>query len=426
MKALTAFLLLILLATPLCAADTWVFLGDSLTVATIGNGAKFKSEVKAAYGVDIEVHNTSRVGKHSYEYVNEIDSILRKYPNAKYFPFMIGTNDVLHYSDSQAKWLQGHLVKVLDKIKAAGRVPILFRIPFRKYQGGDPLAAFNTKVYDPLIAKYSPQWFDKAKNRGLLDMHSFLKSNPSYLAGDGVHMTSAGNGAARKTIHVGLMAKVVYGRGQSSSHSGQTNNSIQFSLLGEQPPAVQNTLPGNNVVGNGASVHPGQHGVIIICPGELSGSGAQVDQLPPNVNKEVIEKLMQSVLKARSKADGIFALCQLEAAFARADRSTLQNCKDEIKTYQLLITALGYSAGGVDGLYGPKTRAAGQKVRVALAQAYLKALGFDAGKIDGIEGPITRRAISACSQAGGPAPNGAISQEYVISLRQKHGKPSII
>ncbi len=388
MKAICTAFFFIMATTTIFAADTWVFLGDSLTVGTIGNGEAFKAEIKAAYGVEINVHNTSRVGKHVTEYVKEIDTILKKYPQAKYFPFMIGTNDVLHYSHQQGKWLRRHLVTVLEKIKRAGRTPILLRIPFRRHSSGDPLAAFNTHVYDPLIQQYSKAWYDEQNKKGLLDMHSFLKTKPSYVASDGIHMTSTGYKKARQTIFVGLMAKVVYGDGRASV---TPTSSSDLGLLNQ----------------NANTVMTNQH---------LEDYGKATS----------IERLMSSVLQAQRREDGIYALCELEAALQSAEGGTLTSHSAEIKTFQLLTSALGYDCGEADGIYGPKTRAGGQKLRIALTQVYLSALGFSPGPIDGIVGPLTQSAMESCARAGGPSANGAVDQTYLTELRKRYNKGSVI
>ena len=214
MRLLFTLLFLILLAGPSLAVDQWIFLGDSLTVGAIGNGDEFKEEVRQRFGREIEVINKSRVGKHTYEYKAEIDSILSQYPRARYFPIFCGVNDVLYYSSAAANQLRGWLLYVLRAIRKAGHTPILMRITYRNYEGQDPLSDFNAAVYDPLIKEYSPRWYDYQKGRGSLDPHGFLKANPTYLASDGVHLSSSGYRAFRKDILLEAMMKPVYDKAQ--------------------------------------------------------------------------------------------------------------------------------------------------------------------------------------------------------------------
>ena len=192
------------------AKDQWVFLGDSLTVGMVGDGSQLEREVRQRWGQSIEVINKSRRGKHSYEYKKEIHQILAQYPRAQYFPIFCGVNDVLNYNASSAKQLRGWLTYVLNAITKAGRTPILMRMTYRNYKGQDPLAAFNPGVYDPLIKKYSSKWYDYARNKGLIDPHSFIKYNSQYLSSDGLHLSASGYKALRKELILEKMMGQVY------------------------------------------------------------------------------------------------------------------------------------------------------------------------------------------------------------------------
>lgn len=72
-KILLPVLTFTLLVCSSFSKDQWIFLGDSLTVGTIGNGKQFTRQVKERWGRDIKVINKSVVGKHTYEYKAEID-----------------------------------------------------------------------------------------------------------------------------------------------------------------------------------------------------------------------------------------------------------------------------------------------------------------------------------------------------------------
>ena len=93
-------------------------------------------------------------------------------------------------------WLE----RILSYIRGAGKVPILLRMTYRNVNGRDPLAPFNRSVYDPLIKKYSPAWFDHSAGRGTVDPHGFLKANPQLMAADGIHLNSRGYKAFRREI----------------------------------------------------------------------------------------------------------------------------------------------------------------------------------------------------------------------------------
>ena len=207
---ISAIYFFIILVNSTFAKDQWVFLGDSLTVGMIGDGSQLEHEVRQRWGQSIEVINKSRRGKHSYEYKKEIHQILAQYPRAQYFPIFCGVNDVLNYNAGSAKQLRGWLTFVLKAITTAGRTPILMRMTYRNYRGRDPLAAFNPGVYDPLIKKYSSKWYDYARNKGLIDPHSFIKYNPQYLSSDGLHLHASGYKALRKELILEKMMGQVY------------------------------------------------------------------------------------------------------------------------------------------------------------------------------------------------------------------------
>lgn len=222
LKLMFSSILLISLQFRIAAKDQWVFLGDSLTVGTIGDGKKFEQETRSRWGVDIDVINKSKRGKHTYEYKSEIKGILSDHPRARYFVIFCGVNDVLQYNSSSAGQIRAWLTYVLDAIKNDGRVPILMRMTYRNYKGSDPLKPFNTHVYDPLIKKYSPKWYDFENNRGLLDTHGFIKSNAAkYLSSDGVHLTSQGYNAFRRSLLLEKMLDRVYILISDLSSTGQ-------------------------------------------------------------------------------------------------------------------------------------------------------------------------------------------------------------
>ncbi len=74
------FFITLLLVRNAYATDQWIFLGDSLTVGMIGDGSQLEREVRTRWSQNIKVINTSRRGKHSYEYKREIHQILAQYP----------------------------------------------------------------------------------------------------------------------------------------------------------------------------------------------------------------------------------------------------------------------------------------------------------------------------------------------------------
>jgi len=374
-------------------ADEWVFLGDSITVGMVGSGRTFVDEVRQRYGVEVQAVNTSRVGKHVTEYVAEIDGILRSHPRARYFPFLIGGNDVSGYSASRAAWLRTKLVTVLDKIVAAGRVPILMRMTYQRLEG-DPRGRYNVEVYDGLIRQYSPRWFDETTGRGLVDVHGWVSSHQQYLARDGVHLSPTGYREARAELLVRIMAGVVYGNGATAvpvpSTSGAQTGTLTgtpsgpVDMLGQQAGAVQT---------------------------------AATVQTVPTVEQAQVRAVLTLAEGLPATEDKAFAVVYADALLSQmAAGGRLQS--DEVRRLQEALAGLGANPGPIDSVYGPRTRAAATKVRVALAQRHVRALGFSPGPIDGIEGPRTRAALQAYwASRGVQRPANEVSLGEVAALR---------
>ena len=356
-----AIFIVLLLCCNVALADKWVFIGDSLTVGMIGNGRDFKVRVQAAYSKQIEVVNTSRVGKHVTEYVREIDGILRQHPRAKYFPILIGANDVRAYSERKARWLRSKLVTVLDKIVAARRVPILMRLTYNRRQEGDPRGNFNVNVYDPLIRQYSPRWFNQRENKGLIDVHGWVRSHQQYLARDGVHLTRSGYRAARQELLVETMARVVYG-----AENGNVSES-DVSLIGNAAPVV---IQQQNV------------------------QSVQTTSVTSDLSQELALnlELVQLVDNRIDRCVCLSRACELIERM-QSEGANKDSLKGQIELVQRELKKEGFSPGPIDGLYGPKTTRAAQKMKVATAQRLLAAVKIAPGPIDGIEGPLTRAAL---------------------------------
>ncbi len=364
-RIMLVLVICLLSSVGLRAADKWVFIGDSLTVGMIGNGRDYRSRVKSAFNVDITVVNTSRVGKHVTEYVREIDAILRNNRDAKYFPILIGANDVRAYSDRKAQWLRSKLVTVLDKIVAAGKVPILMRLTYNRRQEGDPRGSFNTSVYDPLIRQYSPRWFNNASNKGLIDVHGWVRSHQQYLARDGVHLTGAGYRAARQELLVDVMASVVYGNGTVQPTENVSGNEANISLVGQSSERV-----------------------------EVANSQPAVE----NKSKEAAELELCFQLSGVLQNDLDRQMCLCRAG-ELIDQLLQQGASEatvaeSVKQLQAGLQREGFPPGPVDGRYGPRTKKAVRKMTVTLAQRYLQTMNINPGPIDGIEGPLTRGALA--------------------------------
>jgi peptidoglycan hydrolase-like protein with peptidoglycan-binding domain len=120
------------------------------------------------------------------------------------------------------------------------------------------------------------------------------------------------------------------------------------------------------------------------------------------------------------------------------------------KRVQELLKAMGLEPGPIDGLVGPRTESAlnrvvtpgaavqeiadqlavaalagtdltQQEMVTAMAQRALRDSGFDPGPTDGVAGPKTTDAIDRYRAAVGMAPGGAIDAALLCSLLLERG-----
>ena len=101
---------------------------------------------------------------------------------------------------------------------------------------------------------------------------------------------------------------------------------------------------------------------------------------------------------------------------------------------QSALKAAGYYSGALDGIFGPRSRAAADAAlkaagvelegwphsrrMIAIRQWALKEAGFDPGPIDGMEGPKTRAAAYAFSKPVGVELPWIMEAEKVIGLHE--------
>jgi uncharacterized protein (TIGR02594 family) len=103
-------------------------------------------------------------------------------------------------------------------------------------------------------------------------------------------------------------------------------------------------------------------------------------------------------------------------------------------TIQSALKAAGHYSGALDGIFGPRSRAAVDAAlaaeglaftgwpfsrrMIAIRQWVLKGAGFDPGAIDGVEGPRTRAALYAFSKPSGAALPWITEMEKAMGLHE--------
>lgn len=162
--------------------DVWVFLGDSITAGVFDRAPdhqpSFSRWVARAHpGYTPLMVNAGLPRLRSWEAIDRVDEILALNPDARVVAVTIGSND------GDLPRLRAALHGIVGKIKAAGKIPLLARIPFQTKYGQDYVAVKN-EVVDEV-----------ARQEGLLagpDLYALFKAHPERLQ-DGLHPDGQGS-----------------------------------------------------------------------------------------------------------------------------------------------------------------------------------------------------------------------------------------
>ncbi len=162
--------------------DVWVFFGDSITSQVYdrapGHQPSFPEVIARSHPGFFPATVSAGFGSlHHFDAVRRIDEVLEANPEARVIALGFGSND----------WnpdaFRGDLVEVVRKVQAAGRIPIVARIPFRVGSPEDFAARLNA-VVDEVTERF-----------GLLpgpDLYSWFKEHPEQLP-DGLHPDDEGS-----------------------------------------------------------------------------------------------------------------------------------------------------------------------------------------------------------------------------------------
>jgi acyl-CoA thioesterase I len=132
--------------------DTWFFMGDSITAFAYDRAAPSQPSFAAAI-------NTATSQAYYPAMINggigseltpgalaRLDEALALNPDYHFFAITYGTNDSWGRSDATA--FKATLQMMIDKIKAAGREPVLSHVPFSPDGNHNNLAPFNAAIDD--------------------------------------------------------------------------------------------------------------------------------------------------------------------------------------------------------------------------------------------------------------------------------------
>ena len=181
-------------------ADTWFFFGDSITQGAFQRdlNARFDTGIHAdhpAYspvmlngGIAAEL---SHDGLRHIQQDGWLDPIN---PDFQHIAILFGTNDSWGDKDPASTDFEASMNAIVDAVLAAGRVPILGRIPFASEMAGQAtmhatIPAFNAIIDNITATKNLPCG---------PDFYAYFQAHPEQLGPDGVHPAQTGYAAMNR------------------------------------------------------------------------------------------------------------------------------------------------------------------------------------------------------------------------------------
>jgi lysophospholipase L1-like esterase len=189
------------------AADSWIFLGDSITMdgthhEPVNGVGNFSQLINAARPSSFPAYEDGGIGGLlSTDGAKNINTWLSTFPG-KYVGLSYGTNDANGCASTTTFY--NNYVTMVQAVLAAGKVPIVPTIPWAKsanVQNCGP--GFNSQI-QALYAAY-PQVVHGP------DLWSYFKANQSLISGDGLHPSAAGYAGFRQQWANAMLANVYGG-----------------------------------------------------------------------------------------------------------------------------------------------------------------------------------------------------------------------
>ena len=174
-------------------SDSWLFLGDSITAGGMNNcyGTGFATHLHEIDQRYFPVQENGGIGGiTSTDGKNNIDRWLSTC-NSRFVSIAYGTNDAWDDKTGAERYYE-NIKYMIDAVLAAGKIPVLPKIPFSTEKG----VADNLPRYNAMVDKLWNEYGDKLVHGA--DLETFLKEHTEYLGQDGVHPNSEGYEAIRK------------------------------------------------------------------------------------------------------------------------------------------------------------------------------------------------------------------------------------
>ena len=130
--------------------DTWFFMGDSITAFAydrrMANQPSFAELIHTAAPAYMPAMINGGIGSElTANGLARLDEMLALNPDYRFFAITYGTND--SWGDkTDTSLFRSNLQAMIDKLKAAGREPVLSHIPYSDDGAHDTLAVFNTVI----------------------------------------------------------------------------------------------------------------------------------------------------------------------------------------------------------------------------------------------------------------------------------------
>ncbi|HBT79363.1 MAG TPA: GDSL family lipase [Selenomonas sp.] len=175
-------------------ADDWIVYGDSVTAGSgnfsgspYGPAGQLVNAANPAYYPVFEYGGTGSIK--SKDGAKYIDSWLSVFPG-HYVGVVLGTNDAWGKNNGMDKF-EANMSVVIEHILAAGKVPVIGKIPW----SAEPGVANNAPAYNERIDKLYQKYPAVVKGP---DFWNIFKDHRDWLGPDGVHPSPKGYGMMRK------------------------------------------------------------------------------------------------------------------------------------------------------------------------------------------------------------------------------------
>jgi lysophospholipase L1-like esterase len=169
---------------PRPAGASWLAFGDSLTQDAFGKALAWHEVLGPEGPAPV---NAGVWGDTTTSALARLDRVLAEHPEARYVGLAFGTNDA--WGRMPVDRFREQLQAMIDRVRAAGKVPVLATIPYSPESELAVLPDYNRAILALQAANGLPAG---------PDLYRLVQANEGYLQGDGVHMTPEGSQAIQR------------------------------------------------------------------------------------------------------------------------------------------------------------------------------------------------------------------------------------